>query len=175
MVFGFASELKNRWLPFSSCAPALHTFTEQQLDNCNLPLNLPVYVSSVTERERIGIPTEAESADSNAYPPAVVIYMVDPFTYTADEESASTNFWLLSLMRCYTEMLDNLPENMRNSFILQVIPPSSSHWRVILSQHTFDKYTMLKDTKWKIIYKITNMVCRGGVYTWFCWPYKSIY
>lgn len=79
-----------------------------------------MYVSSVTERERIGIPTEPESADSNAYPPAVVIYMVDPFTYTADEESASTNFWLLSLMRCYTEMLDNLPENMRNSFILQV-------------------------------------------------------
>lgn len=80
---------------------------------------------SASERERIGIPTEPDAADSNAYPPAVVIYMVDPFTYTADEESASTNFWLLSLMRCYTEMLDNLPENMRNSFILQVILPFS--------------------------------------------------
>lgn len=78
---------------------------------------------SSTERERIGIPTEPESADSHAYPPAVVIYMIDPFTYTADEESTSSNFWLLSLMRCYTEMLDNLPENMRNSFILQVILP----------------------------------------------------
>uniref|UniRef100_A0A8C0VH24 Mediator of RNA polymerase II transcription subunit 13 n=1 Tax=Cyanistes caeruleus TaxID=156563 RepID=A0A8C0VH24_CYACU len=77
---------------------------------------------STSERERIGIPTEPDAADSNAYPPAVVIYMVDPFTYTADEESASTNFWLLSLMRCYTEMLDNLPENMRNSFILQIVP-----------------------------------------------------
>lgn len=102
--------------------------------------------SSVTERERIGIPTEPESADSNAYPPAVVIYMVDPFTYTADEESASTNFWLLSLMRCYTEMLDNLPENMRNSFILQVILPSfvSSNWKVILSHQAFDTYSVLK-------------------------------
>lgn len=75
---------------------------------------------SVTERERIGIPTEPDSADSQAYPPAVVIYMVDPFTYTADEDSTSGNFWLLSLMRCYTEMLDNLPEHMRSSFILQV-------------------------------------------------------
>ena len=75
---------------------------------------------SVTERERIGIPTEPDSADSQAYPPAVVIYMVDPFTYTAEEDSTSGNFWLLSLMRCYTEMLDNLPEHMRNSFILQV-------------------------------------------------------
>lgn len=77
---------------------------------------------SVTERERIGIPTEPDSADSQAYPPAVVIYMVDPFTYTAEEDSTSGNFWLLSLMRCYTEMLDNLPEHMRNSFILQIVP-----------------------------------------------------
>lgn len=101
---------------------------------------------STSERERIGIPTEPDAADSNAYPPAVVIYMVDPFTYTADEESASTNFWLLSLMRCYTEMLDNLPENMRNSFILQVILPSSvpSH-RDPLSQHTCDMDTVLKE------------------------------
>lgn len=78
------------------------------------------FLCSVTERERIGIPTEPDSADSQAYPPAVVIYMVDPFTYTAEEDSTSGNFWLLSLMRCYTEMLDNLPEHMRNSFILQV-------------------------------------------------------
>lgn len=77
-------------------------------------------LSSVTERERIGIPTEPDSADSHAYPPAVVIYMVDPFTYTAEEDSSSGNFWLLSLMRCYTEMLDHLPEHMRSSFILQV-------------------------------------------------------
>lgn len=80
----------------------------------------PNSLSSVTERERIGIPTEPDSADSHAYPPAVVIYMVDPFTYTAEEDSSSGNFWLLSLMRCYTEMLDHLPEHMRSSFILQV-------------------------------------------------------
>lgn len=80
--------------------------------------------------------------------------MVDPFTYTADEESASTNFWLLSLMRCYTEMLDNLPENMRNSFILQVILPSSvsSHYDSE-SQHTYDVDTVLRD-KWEIKQKV---------------------
>lgn len=80
----------------------------------------PSALSSVTERERIGIPTEPDSADSHAYPPAVVIYMVDPFTYTAEEDSGSGTFWLLSLMRCYTEMLDHLPEHMRSSLILQV-------------------------------------------------------
>lgn len=118
-----------------------------------------MHISSVTERERIGIPTEPESADSNAYPPAVVIYMVDPFTYTADEESASTNFWLLSLMRCYTEMLDNLPENMRNSFILQVILPcsASSYVGVILSQH-IHIFVVLKETKCKTIYKISELL-----------------
>lgn len=85
--------------------------------------------------------------------------MVDPFTYTADEESASTNFWLLSLMRCYTEMLDNLPENMRNSFILQVILPhsASSYVGVILPQHIFI-FVVLKETKCKIMYKISELV-----------------
>ena len=36
---------------------------------------------SVIERERIGVPTEPDSADSHAYPPAVVIYMVDPYIF----------------------------------------------------------------------------------------------
>ena len=92
---------------------------------------------SVTERERIGIPTEPDSADSQAYPPAVVIYMVDPFTYTAEEDSTSGNFWLLSLMRCYTEMLDNLPEHMRNSFILQVTNCKFIYFVVFMNVNNF--------------------------------------
>lgn len=77
---------------------------------------------STTERERIGIPTEPESADSNAYPPAVVIYLVDPFTYSSDEETSFTSGSLLGLLRCYMEMLDNLPEHMRNAFTVRIVP-----------------------------------------------------
>lgn len=86
--------------------------------------------NSLAERERIGIPTAAQSADSHAYPPAIVLYMVDPFFCsgsgmgTAEEEEAeeveSRSMWLLALLRCYTDMLSTLPENIKSALVLQV-------------------------------------------------------
>ncbi|XP_075069949.1 mediator of RNA polymerase II transcription subunit 13-like isoform X2 [Mixophyes fleayi] len=76
---------------------------------------------STTEREKIGIPTAAEPAGGLTLSPTVVIYMVDPFTYT-DEESHTGNFWLLGLIRCFTDILEILPEQLRAACILQVIP-----------------------------------------------------
>lgn len=91
----------------------------------------PLYSSS--EQTRIGIPTEADSADSIANPPAVVIYVVDAFLSSSGmrhegreeeeeegEEVESGSIWLLGLLRCYTEMLQNLPETMRPALVLQV-------------------------------------------------------
>uniref|UniRef100_A0A8C8FJL2 Mediator of RNA polymerase II transcription subunit 13 n=1 Tax=Oncorhynchus tshawytscha TaxID=74940 RepID=A0A8C8FJL2_ONCTS len=75
---------------------------------------------SLAERERIGIPTLADSADSHAHPPAIVIYVVDPFLCSEEVEAGSV--WLLGLMRCYTEMLKTLPESMRPALVLQVVP-----------------------------------------------------
>uniref|UniRef100_A0A3P8YBA1 Mediator of RNA polymerase II transcription subunit 13 n=1 Tax=Esox lucius TaxID=8010 RepID=A0A3P8YBA1_ESOLU len=75
---------------------------------------------SVAERERIGIPTLADSADSHAHPPAIVIYVVDPFLCSEEVETGSV--WLLGLLRCYTEMLQTLPESMRPALVLQVVP-----------------------------------------------------
>uniref|UniRef100_A0A8C7W7A2 Mediator of RNA polymerase II transcription subunit 13 n=1 Tax=Oncorhynchus mykiss TaxID=8022 RepID=A0A8C7W7A2_ONCMY len=75
---------------------------------------------SLAERERIGIPTLADSADSHAHPPAIVIYVVDPFLCSEEVEVGSV--WLLGLMRCYTEMLKTLPESMRPALVLQVVP-----------------------------------------------------
>uniref|UniRef100_A0A8C7TBG8 Mediator of RNA polymerase II transcription subunit 13 n=1 Tax=Oncorhynchus mykiss TaxID=8022 RepID=A0A8C7TBG8_ONCMY len=80
---------------------------------------------SLAERERIGIPTLADSADSHAHPPAIVIYVVDPFLCSGgarDEEVEVGSVWLLGLMRCYTEMLKTLPESMRPALVLQVVP-----------------------------------------------------
>ncbi|CAJ0935827.1 unnamed protein product [Ranitomeya imitator] len=77
---------------------------------------------STTEREKIGIPTVAESAASVTLSPTVVIYMVDPFTYTSDDDSHTGNFWLLGLIRCFTDMLEILPEPLRAACILQVVP-----------------------------------------------------
>ncbi|XP_072004219.1 mediator of RNA polymerase II transcription subunit 13-like [Engystomops pustulosus] len=77
---------------------------------------------STTEREKIGIPTVAEPAASVTLSPTVVIYMVDPFTYTSDDDSHTGNFWLLGLIRCFTDMLEILPEPLRAACILQVVP-----------------------------------------------------
>ncbi|XP_045064025.1 mediator of RNA polymerase II transcription subunit 13-like isoform X4 [Coregonus clupeaformis] len=91
---------------------------------------------SLAERERIGIPTLADSADSHAHPPAIVIYVVDPFLCSGGardggggggeeeegEEVEGGSVWLLGLLRCYTEMLQTLPESIRPALVLQVVP-----------------------------------------------------
>ncbi|XP_064152375.1 mediator of RNA polymerase II transcription subunit 13-like isoform X1 [Anguilla rostrata] len=87
---------------------------------------------SSADRERIGIPTEAEAADSHAHPPAIVIYMVDPFlradgsSREEEEEEGEgvepDSVWLLGLLRCYTELLRTLPGVLQPAIVLQVVP-----------------------------------------------------
>ncbi|KAL2100420.1 hypothetical protein ACEWY4_004814 [Coilia grayii] len=92
-------------------------------------------MESLAERERIGIPTVAESADSHAHPPAIVLYVVDPFLCGGgagagvggagegeEQEVEGGSVWMLALLRCYTELLHLLPENMRPALTLQVVP-----------------------------------------------------
>ena len=73
----------------------------------------------------------ADSADSHANPPAIVIYIVDAFLGPSGmrneggdeeegEEVESGCIWLLGLLRCYTEMLQTLPAAMRPALVLQV-------------------------------------------------------
>ncbi|CAB1318551.1 unnamed protein product, partial [Coregonus sp. 'balchen'] len=100
------------------------------------PPSQPETPERVAERERIGIPTLADSADSHAHPPAIVIYVVDPFLCSGrasdggggeeeeeeGEEVEAGSVWLLGLLRCYAEMLQTLPESMRPALVLQVVP-----------------------------------------------------
>ncbi|XP_067261608.1 mediator of RNA polymerase II transcription subunit 13-like isoform X1 [Chanodichthys erythropterus] len=103
---------------------------------------------SSAERERIGIPTEAESADSHAHPPVIVLYVLDSFLCSGaglgDEEGGDSmdagSTWLLALLRCYTDMLSELPESIRPALVLQVLPcqyllqPASGDSPVYLQQ-----------------------------------------
>ncbi|XP_076868110.1 mediator of RNA polymerase II transcription subunit 13-like isoform X2 [Brachyhypopomus gauderio] len=92
----------------------------------------PESSDSLPERERIGIPTVAESADSHAHPPAIVLYLVDPFLCSGSgagpgeeeeaEEVESGSVCLLALLRCYTDMLGMLPESVQQVLVLQVVP-----------------------------------------------------
>ncbi|KAM3874587.1 mediator of RNA polymerase II transcription subunit 13-like [Diretmus argenteus] len=98
------------------------------------PASTPAETPELTpEQARIGIPTLADSVDSHNHPPAIVIYIVDPFLCSSGprngggeeeegEEVEAGSIWLLGLLRCYTEMLQALPESMRPALVLQVVP-----------------------------------------------------
>ena len=99
----------------------------------NVCLLCPIFSSRTPEQARIGIPTLGESVDSLTHPPAIVIYMVDPFLCSSgagdggggcpEDEGAEVepgSIWLLGLLRCYTEMLKLLPETIRPALVLQV-------------------------------------------------------
>ncbi|XP_040053717.2 mediator of RNA polymerase II transcription subunit 13-like isoform X3 [Gasterosteus aculeatus] len=98
------------------------------------PANTPAENPELTaEQSRIGIPTVADSMDSLANPPAIVIYIVDAFLSSSGarneggeeeegDEVEASSIWLLGLLRCYTEMLKTLPETMRPALVLQVVP-----------------------------------------------------
>ncbi|XP_029371341.1 mediator of RNA polymerase II transcription subunit 13-like isoform X2 [Echeneis naucrates] len=97
------------------------------------PANTPAENPELTsEQSRIGIPTVADSTDSHANPPAIVIYIVDAFLSSngmrseggeeeEGDEVEAGSIWLLGLLRCYTEMLQTLPEMMRPALVLQVV------------------------------------------------------
>ncbi|CAF99193.1 unnamed protein product, partial [Tetraodon nigroviridis] len=108
---GAASESKG---PPSSAAPA------------SAPAETPELTS---EQSRIGIPTLGDTIDGHTNPPAVVIYIVDAFLSGSGrneveeegDEVETGSIWLLGLLRCYTEMLQTLPEGIRPALVLQVV------------------------------------------------------
>uniref|UniRef100_A0A8D3BQ43 Mediator of RNA polymerase II transcription subunit 13 n=1 Tax=Scophthalmus maximus TaxID=52904 RepID=A0A8D3BQ43_SCOMX len=101
-----------------------------------------------SEQSRIGIPTVADSMDGLANPPAVVIYIVDAFLGSSaarseggeeeeGDEVEAGSIWLLGLLRCYTEMLQTLPEMMRPALVVPcqyLLQPASGESRLYL-QH----------------------------------------
>lgn len=72
----------------------------------------------------MGVPTDGES-HAITYPPAIVVYIVDPFSYEDADGGpgpvpAHSSVWTLGLLRCYLEMLQFLPPHIRNSISVQV-------------------------------------------------------
>ena len=55
------------------------------------------------------------------FPPAIVVYIVDPFSHEDEERDTHSSVWTLGLLRCYVEMLQFLPPHIRNSVSVQVM------------------------------------------------------
>lgn len=73
------------------------------------------------DRDKVGVPTDGES-HAVTYPPAIVVYIVDPFNYeNSDEGSGSSSVWTLGLLRCFLELLNTLPPHLRNTVSVQVV------------------------------------------------------
>ncbi|KAG9354454.1 hypothetical protein JZ751_001164 [Albula glossodonta] len=103
--------------------------TEPESTSCTISTPAPSALNpdSLADRERIGIPTEAEAADSHAHPPVIVLYMVDPFLCLGggdqeEEEAEPGSVWLLGLLRCYAELLRALPDILQPAIVLQLVP-----------------------------------------------------
>lgn len=65
-----------------------------------------------------------DEQDDESQAPSLVIYMVDPFSYCSDNPD-TIRLSTIGLLRCYAQMLRELPENMQNNINLQIIPLES--------------------------------------------------
>lgn len=60
-----------------------------------------------------------EVEEDESPPPAILVYLVDPFSVGQDHPDMH-RLVTLGLLRCYEHMLEGLPENMQNNVYLQV-------------------------------------------------------
>ena len=73
-----------------------------------------------------GMELEAEHEAGGGDLPAIVVYIVEPFTYFAEWEDMR-RLAMLGLMRCFTSMLAGLPEALRANIHLQVHTADNLH------------------------------------------------
>ncbi|KAG7169044.1 Mediator of RNA polymerase II transcription subunit 13-like [Homarus americanus] len=61
-----------------------------------------------------------EVDEDDSPPPAILVYLVDPFNVGQDHPDMH-RLVTLGLLRCYEHMLEGLPENMQNNVYLQIV------------------------------------------------------
>ena len=72
------------------------------------------------DRDKVGKPTDGDS-HAVSYPPAIVVYIVDPFSYKDSDGEVHSSTYTLGLLCCYMEMLQLLPSRIRNAVSVQVM------------------------------------------------------
>ncbi len=66
-----------------------------------------------------GIPDIVDPKDLEQ-PPAVVIYIVDPFAYSEDYTEEFPSVTTLGLLKCFTEIFSQLGDTLQRNIVLQV-------------------------------------------------------
>lgn len=77
-------------------------------------------LASTMDRDKVGKPTDGES-HAVSYPPAIVVYIVDPFSYEDADKEVHSSTYTLGLLCCYMEMLQLLPAHIKNAVSVQVL------------------------------------------------------
>lgn len=65
--------------------------------------------------------------DEEREPPAVVIYLVEPFT-VGSESSDVERLACIGLLKCFSSVVQAMPENLRNNMAVQVILSGLFHF-----------------------------------------------
>lgn len=93
------------------------------------------FLNSTMERDKVGKPTDGDS-HAVSYPPAIVVYIVDPFSYEDADREVHSSTYTLGLLRCYMEMLQFLPAHIRNAVSVQVRATLQNYMREFIIFHS---------------------------------------
>lgn len=71
-------------------------------------------------KDSISSSFEAQVDDEEREPPAIVIYLVDPFSFGSEVEDTD-RLACLGLLRCYVDILNSVPEHIRAHLHVQIV------------------------------------------------------
>ncbi|XP_071946449.1 mediator of RNA polymerase II transcription subunit 13-like isoform X2 [Antedon mediterranea] len=69
-------------------------------------------------------PSLSADNDDTVHPPAIVVYMIDPFSSDFESAGDFNSIATVGLVRCFMEMYLNLDEKLKRSVVLQIVPVS---------------------------------------------------
>ncbi|XP_033098665.1 mediator of RNA polymerase II transcription subunit 13-like [Anneissia japonica] len=96
----------------------------------------------VDNKENPSFSLSGDNTD-NIHPPAIVIYMIDPFSSNYEPAGEYNTLATVGLVRCFMEMFRNLDEKLKRSVVLQIVPVS----KIIHTMNSDLNSPSLDDTK----------------------------
>ena len=77
-----------------------------------------------TANTRDSLYLDAEQTTSHECP-ALMVYLIDSFTYGSDWDPSTERLTKVGLLKCYNQLVKSLPETLQQNICLQIIPLST--------------------------------------------------